>query len=81
MSDQILGWYYNGQLFSEPTNKSLHINVKELLALESAPVNKGPSLHTGTLLAPYNIAAQMAVVNQGSNRNSMLCKLTVRTLK
>ena len=42
----------------------------------------GPSLHTGTLLWKVdNVAAQMAVVNQGSNRSLQLCKLMVRTLK
>ena len=81
-SDERLGWYYEGQLFSEQTDKSLHINVKELLALEKALIRIGPSLHAGTLLWKVdNVSAQMAVVNQGSNRSLQLCRLTVRILK
>ena len=53
--------------------------MKELLALERALVVLGPSLHTGTLLG--KVAAQMAIVNQGSNKSEQLCKLMVRTLK
>ena len=56
--------------------------MKELLALERALVVLGPSLHTGTLLGKVdNVAAQMAIVNQGSNKSEQLCKLMVRTLK
>ena len=43
--------------------------MKELLALERALVVLGPSLHTGTLLGKVdNVAAQMAIVNQGQIR-------------
>ena len=78
----MLGWYYNGQLFSELARKSLHINVKELLALERALTRIGPSLHRGSLLWKVdNVAAQMAVSNQGSNKSTQLCNVAIRILK
>ena len=80
-SDFLLGWYFNGELFSELTDSSLHINTKELLALRRALEEIGPKLRPGTLRWKVdNSAAQYAILNQGSNRSSKLCDLAVETL-
>ena len=77
-SDFLLGWYFNGKLFSELTDNSLHINTKELLALCRALEEIGPRFSLGTLRWKVdNTAAQHVIINQGSNRSRRLCDLTV----
>ena len=82
VSDSRVGWYYNGELFSESAKESLHINVKELLVLEKALIKIGPRLQKGTLLWKVdNVATQIAIYNQESSRSLQLCTIAVRILK
>ena len=47
-SDKLVGWYFNGELFSGSVKEEEHINVKELLTLQRALVVLGQRLHPGT---------------------------------
>ena len=80
-SDKLVGWYFNGELFSESVEEKEHINVKELLALQRALLVLGPRLQPGYLVWEVdNSAAQFAILNQGSNRSERLCSLAVDIL-
>ena len=61
--------------------KSRHINIKELLALERALIKVGDRLYKGTLLWKCdNMVVQMVIFNQGLDRSTQLCQVAVRTL-
>ena len=80
-SDTVVGWYFYGELFSESIDETEHINMKELLALQRALIVLGLRLHLGYLVWEVdNVAAQFAIINQGSNRSERLCNLAVDTL-
>ena len=81
VSDNLVGWYFNSELFSESVEEKEHINVKELLALQRALLMLGPRLQPGYLVWEVdNSSAQFAILNQGSNRSEKLCSLAVDIL-
>ena len=80
-SEYFIGWYFDGELFSESVDHTKHINMKELLALHRALISVGPRLHPGPLVWEVdNTAAQFGIINQGSNSSKELCNLAVDTL-
>ena len=77
-SDNNLGWYFDGVLFSDKADNEEHINVKELRALDRALDRIGDQLRPGSL--QWNVdnnTALWAIVNQGSNKNWIINGLAV----